>query len=245
MAYQLGPWVERISGIHVESGSDDHYRKIRQKEILMIQRFTASNYKDYCDRLAATDKNIQKIIKTFGYPIFSPRPGGFDGLVRIILEQQVSLRSALAVYKKLKSLIDPVTPEKLIRLEESDFKSCGFSRQKTNYVKILADEILGKRLDLSVMSTLPEKVVREKLIAVKGIGNWTCDVYLLFCLNRLDIFPIGDLALVKSMVENQFIEKSPSKAEIQRVSEQYKPLRSIFAMILWHAYIVKRNIQLE
>lgn len=208
----------------------------------MIQRFTASNYKDYCDRLAASDKNIQKIIKTFGYPLFSPRPPGFDGLVRIILEQQVSLASALAVYKKLKSLIDPVTPEKLIRLEESDFKRCGFSRQKARYVKILADEILKKRLDLTIISTLPDTEVREKLIAVKGIGNWTCDVYLVFCLNRLDIFPNGDLALIKSMVENQLICAKPSKAEIQRVSKLYKPLRSILAIILWHAYIIKRGL---
>lgn len=208
----------------------------------MIQRFTASNYKNYCDRLAETNKKIQKIIKTFGYPLFSPRSAEFDGLVRIILEQQVSVASALAVYKKLKALINPVTPEKLICLEEGDFKSCGFSRQKTRYVKILANEILEKRLDLTKISTLPDTEVKEKLITVKGIGNWTCDVYLLFCLNRLDVFPIGDLALVKSMVENQLIDKNPSKTEIQKVSERHKPLRSILAIVLWHAYIAKRKL---
>lgn len=208
----------------------------------MIQVFTPSDYHQHCDTLASADKKIAQIITTFGYPVFWERAGGFEGLVRIILEQQVSLASALAVYRKLKQLVDPVTPEGLIRLNETDFKSCGFSRQKACYVKILANEILNHRLDLAAISRLPDDEVRRQLIAIKGIGRWTCDVYLLFCLNRLDIFPRGDLALINSMVENQLINEHPSKTDIQKISSRAKPFRSIFAMILWHAYICKRNI---
>lgn len=211
----------------------------------MIQVFTKADYQGYCDRLAAVDRKIKNIVNRFGYPVFWQRTGEFEGLVRIILEQQVSLVSALAVYRKLKSIIDPITPESLIRLKERDFKFCGFSRQKTLYVKILANEILNNHLNMNELSTLPDDIVRQKLIAIKGIGNWTCDIYLLICLNRLDIFPLGDLALIKSMVENKFIHHKPSKTDIQKISEQYKPFRSIFSMIMWHTYIGEHNIKLD
>lgn len=211
----------------------------------MIEVFTRSNVQSYCDALAEGNEKIQQMIHRCGYPFLGERTGGFEGLVRIILEQQVSLASAFAVYRKLKRIMDPLTPEGLVRLSEDDFKSCGFSRQKTRYVKILANEILSGRLDPALLSSLPDDQVRQQLTAVKGIGNWTCDVYLLFCLNRLDIFPAGDLALIKSMVENELIRPAPSKADIEKISSRYSPLRSILAMILWHAYLTDRNIQPE
>lgn len=211
----------------------------------MIPIFTKTDYQTYCNALAAKNKKIKNMIEKFGYPPFWQRPCGFEGLVRIILEQQVSLASALAVYNKLKTMIDPVTPQYLIRLTDSDFKACGFSRQKTLYVKNLASEILNNHFDPDTLSTLPDEMVREKLLSIKGIGNWTCDIYLLLCLNRLDIFPIGDLAIIKSMVENALIHHNPSKSDIQKISDRCKPLRSIFSMILWHAYLVERMIKVR
>lgn len=211
----------------------------------MIPVFTKSNYKAYCDRLAAGDIAIEKMIDTFGYPLFSQRPAGFEGLVMIILEQQVSLTSARSTYRKLKKTLYPITPEGIIRLADDRLKSCGFSRQKIRYVKILAHEILNHDLDLAVLSELSDDRVRERLTAIKGIGIWTCDVYLLFCLNRLDIFPVGDLALMKSMVENKLIHQNPSRADIQNRSLRCKPFRSVFAMILWHSYIRAHHIKLK
>ncbi len=210
----------------------------------MIRIFTKSNYQSYCDDIASSDKQLKQIIQKFGYPPFWGRKPDFEGLVRIILEQQVSLASAFAVYKKVKSIIDPLTPERLIKLTDGELKSCGLSRQKTLYVKILAEEILDNRLDLDELLKVPNDVVRQKLIAIKGIGNWTCDIYLLMCLNRLDVFPVGDLALIKSMIDNKLIDSKSSKIDIKDKTEQYKPLRSILAMILWHAYIVERKIKM-
>jgi DNA-3-methyladenine glycosylase II len=122
---------------------------------------------------------------------------------------------------------------------------CGFSRQKMDYVKNLAHAILENTLDLDQLSQEPDHAVRDRLIQIKGIGNWTCDIYLLMCLNRLDIFPMGDLALINSMKENGIIGKKSSKSIIKTAANRFKPLRSVFAMILWHAYLRKRNMKSE
>lgn len=210
----------------------------------MNSSFSIKTYKRFCDDLAKTDICIKNIISVYGYPPFWERRKDFEGLVRIILEQQVSLASALAVYKKLKSLIDPVTPKNLLDLTDDELKSCGFSRQKISYVRILADEILSNGLDLDQLQKQPDEIIRKRLIAIKGIGPWTCDIYLLLCLNRLDIFPIGDLALIKSMQETGFLDHKPSKEEALSIASRFKPYRSIFAILLWYAYIKKHNIKI-
>jgi DNA-3-methyladenine glycosylase II len=206
--------------------------------------FTQGNYKGFCDQLAQKEKCVHKILNTYGYPPVWEKEKGFEGLVRIILEQQVSLASAFAVYKKLKKNIQTITPENIIDMTEADFKLCGFSRQKTAYVNNLAYEILEKGLNLDQLSNESDEIVRAELIKIKGIGNWTCDIYLLMCLNWLDIFPTGDLALINSMKENGIISRKSSKEMILKVTKRFKPYRSIFAMILWHAYIQRRNIRL-
>ncbi len=215
-----------------------------EKNKIVINVFTQENYKDFCDQLAQKEKNIYQILKRYGYPPIWKREKGFGSLVRIILEQQVSLASALAVYKKLKKNLQAITPENIIQMTETDFKLCGFSQQKTAYVNNLAYEILEKGLDLDQLNRESDEIVRKKLIKIKGIGNWTCDVYLLMCLNRLDIFPIGDLALINCMKENGIIGQKPTKEEILKVTERFKPFRSVFAMILWHAYLEKRNAKI-
>ncbi len=216
----------------------------KEKNLTIKNVFAQENYKDFCDRLAQKEKGVHRILTRYGYPPIWKREKGFKSLVRIILEQQVSLASALAVYKKLKKNVQAITPENIIQMTEADFKLCGFSQQKAAYVKNLAREILEKGLDLDQIDRESDEIVRKRLIKIKGIGNWTCDVYLLICLNRLDIFPMGDLALINCMKENGIIGQTSTKEEILRVTKRVKPYRSIFAMILWHAYIVKRNIRI-
>ncbi len=223
---------------------------IEGKNQAVINVFTKENYKGFCDRLAQKDEQVQQILNTYGYPPIWRREEGFEGLVRIILEQQVSLASALAVFKKLKKNVQTITPENIIGTTEAEFNQYGFSRQKIAYVNNLAREILGNGLDIDHLSLETDEIVRERLIKIKGIGNWTCDVYLLMCLNRLDIFPMGDLALINSMKENGLIGQNHSnqkslnqkllKMMILKITKRFKPYRSILAMILWHAYIQKR-----
>jgi DNA-3-methyladenine glycosylase II len=162
--------------------------------------------------------------------------------VLTILEQQVSLASAYAAYKKLKERLPEITPQNVLQLSDEDLRSCSFTRQKTVYVRELANAIASKQIDLKSFETKENNIVREELIALKGIGNWTIDIYLLHALRRTDVFPIGDLALVNAI--RMIKEKPLTKEEILTLSNKWKPYRSIATMLFWHYYIRKKNIKL-
>jgi DNA-3-methyladenine glycosylase II len=205
-------------------------------------RFTKENFHSFCDELAAKDKHLQQILTEYGYPPFWTRPNTFETLVLTILEQQVSLASAYAAYKKLKEKLSAITPKNVLALSDEELRSCYFSRQKIVYVRELANAILTKRISLKSFENKEDNVVREELIKLKGIGNWTIDIYLLHALQRTDIFPIGDIALVNAV--RMIKETSLTKEEILELSHKWKPYRSIATMIFWHYYIKKRNIKL-
>lgn len=207
----------------------------------MLQ-FNEENFHSLCDELAAKDKYLNQILSEYSYPPFWTRPNTFETLVLTILEQQVSLASAYAAYKKLKERLPKITPKTLLQLTDEELRSCYFTRQKTVYVRELADAIISKRIDLKSFEAKENEAVRAELIALKGIGNWTIDIYLLHALQRTDIFPIGDLALVNAI--RVIREKPLTKEEILELSNKWKPYRSIATMIFWHYYIKKKNIKL-
>ena len=208
----------------------------------MILRFTEENFHSLCDGLAAKNKYLRAIITAHGYPPFWTRPNKFETLVLTILEQQVSLASAYAAYKRLKERLPELTPENFIILSDEDLRSCYFSRQKIVYVRGLAQAILSKQISLKSFEAKEDEEVRKELIALKGIGNWTVDVYLLHTLQRTDVFPIGDIALINAV--RAVTDKPLTKEEILTLSEKWKPYRSIATLIFWHYYIIKRNIKL-
>lgn len=207
-----------------------------------IKTFSDQDLSGFCDRLGNKEPLIRKIIKRYGYPSIPVRAQGFEGLVRLILEQQVSLASALSVMEKLGQQVNRITPDNIIQLNESDFKTCGFSKQKIRYVKALAMAVHEGRLDIGSLPGQADHEIRRKLLAITGIGKWTCDCYLLIYLKRLDIFPIGDLALRKSLVENRLVPENTSKSVMEEFVLSFSPCRSILALILWHAYKAKRGI---
>jgi DNA-3-methyladenine glycosylase II len=175
-------------------------------------RFTKENLHPLCDRLAAKDVHLKSILSTYGYPPLWIRSNTFETLVLTILEQQVSLASAYAAYKKLKEKIPETTPQHLLALTDEELRSCYFSRQKIGYVRGLAEALISEELNLEKLETEEDDVVREKLKKLKGIGDWTVDIYLLHALQRTNIFPLGDLALVKAvqMVLEQPLTKERS-----------------------------------
>jgi DNA-3-methyladenine glycosylase II len=207
----------------------------------MLQ-FTQDNFHSLCDELAAKDKYLKQILFEYSYPPFWTRPNTFETVVLTILEQQVSLASAYAAYKKLKERLPKITPQKLLQITDDDLRSCYFTRQKIVYVRELANAIVTKRIHLTSFEEKENEVVRQELIALKGIGNWTIDIYLLHALRRTDIFPIGDLALVNAI--KMITGKALEKDEILHLSNKWKPYRSIATMIFWHFYIKKKNIKL-
>jgi DNA-3-methyladenine glycosylase II len=209
-----------------------------------IRTFDSNSFRTICKKLARQDKALNAIIQEHSYPPMWTRPATFQTLVLTILEQQVSLASAYAAFKKLKEKIGYVTPEKIVKLTDEEMRACYFTRQKMSYVRILAEAVQSKKLELKKLALLPDEEVRAILIQLKGIGHWTADVYLMHALQRTDLFPLGDIALVNSLKEVKGLPKDISKEDMLKIAEPWRPYRTIAAMILWHAYIKKRGIKL-
>lgn len=188
--------------------------------------------------LLKQDVIFEQISQQYGFPIQPKRPQGFQTLVLLILEQQVSIDSAKATFTKLKTAIPDFIPENVFAFSDEDFRSCGVSRQKTKYIKALSEAILSKELDLESLAFKDAEVVRQELIKIKGIGNWTIDIYLMFCLNSLDIIPLGDIAVVNTMKELLDIH---TKEEMEIYAQKWKPYRSVATYFLWHYYLEKRG----
>lgn len=194
-----------------------------------------------CDELALRDADLAAIIAAHGYPPYWSRENTFESLVHIILEQQVSLASALSALNKLKEYVQEVTPARILLLTDQEMKACYFSRQKAAYVKYLAEAVLSGQLKLTELEELPDETVRAKLTTIKGIGNWTADVYLMFVLHRTDIFPVGDLAAVNAFKKVKNLPAQTSKEVLIALAEQWRPYRTVATMLLWHYYLSGRG----
>ena len=190
------------------------------------------------DFLTKADEIFNIIIDKYGLPVIPKRPQGFETLVLLILEQQVSIDSAKATFLKLKAQEMVFTPEKLLQISDESYRNLGVSRQKTTYIKALSSAILNNNIDLESLATKPAPQVREELIKIKGIGNWTIDIYLMFCLKTPDIIPLGDIALINTIKELLDIHE---KTEMEIYIQKWSPYRSYATFLLWHYYLNKRN----
>jgi DNA-3-methyladenine glycosylase II len=203
----------------------------------MFNQFNTSNFQPICDELAIRDTHLSQIIQTYGYPPMWSRPNSFESLVHIILEQQVSLASALSALNKLKGHVQEITPARVLLLTDEELKACYFSRQKTAYVRYLAEALLSGQINLQAFEHMPDDEVRAQLVALKGIGNWTVDVYLMFVLQRADIFPVGDLAAVNAFKRVKALEPKTTREQLVEMATEWQPYRTIATMLLWHYYL--------
>lgn len=209
---------------------------------LNIPTFNEDNFYQLCDELAYRDAHLKMAISTYGYPPIFSRTPSFATLIHIILEQQVSLASAKAAFLKLQEKIGHILPAKLLLLSDEEMKACYFSRQKMKYARALAKAVYDNTLQIERLILYDDEEVRIKLKQIKGIGDWTANIFLMMALHRCDCFPAGDIALLKSLKEVKMLSESFSKEEMLAVTEDWKPYRTIAAFILWHVYIKKRNI---
>jgi DNA-3-methyladenine glycosylase II len=189
------------------------------------------------DFLSNKNSIFKEIIEKYGLPQIPKRPQGFETLVLLILEQQVSIDSAKATFLKIKSHTACI-PGSMSILPDEEFRALGVSRQKTKYIKILAEAVLNKELDIESLATKSTIQVREELIKLKGIGNWTIDIYLMFCLQEPDLIPLGDIAVINTIKELLNIH---DKKEMEIHVGQWSPYRSYATYLLWHYYLNKRN----
>jgi len=188
--------------------------------------------------LVSSHNLFLKIKDQYGIPPNWQRPQGFISLSKIILEQQVSLASAEAHFKKLSSYVKEFSPKEILKLSDEEMKTCQISRQKAKYLRELSTSIINKDLIFDELSKLSVNDVRKKLTSIKGIGNWTTDIYLMFCLQSKDIFPLGDIALINTIKE---LTKVKAHSGIVRLTQRWKPYRSLAAYFLWYYYLKKRN----
>jgi len=191
--------------------------------------------------LARRDGDLAAILESYGSPPLWVRPPGFATLVKIILEQQVSLASAASMFARLKQNIVPFHAARMMELGEVHLKSLGMTRQKTTYCLELAQSVTGKRLRLSQLSRMSDTEAKATLMEIKGLGAWSADVYLLMALRRPDIWPVNDLALAAAVAKLKRLTKRPNPNELAEIAEPWRPFRSVAARMLWQYYLAQRK----
>ena len=210
---------------------------MRSSKIILNEAVFAQGVRFLADR----DAHLAEVLEKYGSPPLWVRDPGFPTLVYIILEQQVSLVSAKAAFDRLNTAVRPLTPGRFLKLTDSDLLRIGFSRQKTLYARLLAESLSRGYFDLRHLHDLHDDAARNMLVAFKGIGKWTADIYLLSALRRPDIWPTGDLALATAVQEVKRLRHRPSPERLEKMSAPWKPWRAVAARLFWHHYLSKRG----
>lgn len=187
--------------------------------------------------LRGRDADLARILENFGPPPLWAREPGFPTLVHMILEQQVSLASARAAYDRLLERVTPLTPAGFLQLDATELRTIGFSRQKAGYCRLLAQSVRDNQVNLDAVAGMDDLAARGELLRIKGVGEWTADIYLLMALRRPDVWPRGDLALAKAMQRLKRLRSYPSPERIEQISASWRPWRAVAARILWHDYL--------
>ena len=187
-------------------------------------------------RLASGDPTLAAALTTCGLPPPRNREPGFASLARIIVGQQVSTASAVALWTRLISDIEPFTPERVVRRSEEELRALGLSRQKAAYMLGLAREIVDGRFDFDRLHALDDEDAILEITRIKGLGRWSAEIYLLFALQRPDIWPAGDLALQVGMQHLKGLRQRPDPKRMVKLAEAWRPHRGAAAHFLWHYY---------
>ena len=180
---------------------------------------------------------FKKILEDKNYKIsLFKKKKGFEGLISLIVEQQLSVASAKAIFNRIKDLIKPFTAKKFIEIKETDLKKAGLSSQKINYCKGIANKIISGDLNLKKLEKKSDAEAIKELVKIKGIGEWTAKCYLLGCLKRIDIWPSSDLGIIVAIQKLKDMEERPKELTIEEIAEPWSPYRSVAALLLWSTY---------
>lgn len=205
-------------------------------------KLTRATLLDAVRELTARDAGLARIVDTHGPPPLWARPHGFETLVRIILEQQVSLKSAATLSKRVALGLGGITPASVLAAGHDGLRGHGLTRQKAMYVVSLAERVESGALPLRVLSTHDDERAASLLRSVPGIGPWSASIYQLMALLRPDVWPPGDLALHKAMQRLHAMPQMPSSDHATRVAQVWAPWRAVAARILWHGYLEEQRL---
>ncbi|HEV7261342.1 MAG TPA: DNA-3-methyladenine glycosylase 2 family protein [Bosea sp. (in: a-proteobacteria)] len=181
------------------------------------------------------------IIDRTGVPPLRRRDGGFAGLAAIIVSQQLSVASARAVLARVESVLAPLTPERVLAATDDEMRLSGLSRPKQRTMRAVAAAIAGGELALETLETATPEQVHARMTAVSGIGPWTADIYLLFCLGHRDGFAAGDLAIQEAARVAFGLPARPRAIELEALAEGWRPWRGVAARLLWAYYAALKS----
>lgn len=207
----------------------------------VVDRLDAATFRLAVALLVEEDEHLARLVDRWGLPEFWERRPGFQTLVLLILEQQVSLESGAAMYARLAELLGDVTPRSVLDAGQNALRSIGVTRQKTGYLIELSRRLVDGDLDLPSLEDMPPKHAREILLSIKGVGPWTADAYLLSASRRPDIWPLGDRALQVGTGEAIGMRAIPDEEELEMLAEPWRPIRAVAARLIWHAYLSERG----
>lgn len=206
---------------------------------MTVIRLTKESLGTAAQALAARDRELAPIYDLHGPPPMWARRPGFPTLLRIILEQQVSLISARAMFERLRSNIEPFTALGFIEAGEPALRLLGVTRQKAHYCVQVAQAFTNG--DLNQIAKLNDEDAHAALVRIKGVGPWTANIYLLMALRRPDIWPDGDIALASAVGRLRKMKTRPSFPELAKIAEAWRPYRSVAARMLWQYYLAERK----
>ena len=169
------------------------------------------------------------------------RPGGFGGLVEIVISQLVSKASANAIHQRFIDHIQPLTPDVYLVAGIETWQKIGLSRPKQAAITAVAEAIICGTLEPDILGEMPVEEALSQLIAIKGIGRWSAEVYLLFCLGHADIFPSGDLALREAARVIWSLDERPREADLNSIAARWSPWRGVAARLLWSFYAAQKG----
>ena len=193
--------------------------------------------REAAEALRAKDPEfIDRLVSIGGPPPLRRREPGFTGLAAIIVSQQLSVASASAIFGRLQARIAPLEAARLAAATEEELRGCGLSAPKIRALRAVAEAVAEGALDLTGLSSLDAEEAHEKLVAVKGVGPWTADIFLLFCLGHPDAFPAGDLALQEAAKLALKLKTRPDAERLERIAERWRPWRGVAARMLWAYY---------
>ena len=203
----------------------------------MKQELNPNSLKEGLKFLCDKDPELKALLKKRkGQITLFKRPSGFEGLINLIVEQQLSVASAKAIFERLKQSITPFSAEKFIKTDEKVFREAGLSFQKINYCSGIAKAYISGDLNFNSLELMSNEEVIIELTKLKGIGEWTAQCYLLGCMSRIDAWPSSDLGLQVAIQRLKGLKSRPQKLTTEEIAETWKPFRSIAALILWSSY---------
>lgn len=200
------------------------------------KKLYAGNKKEAVEFLIKTDPLLAKLIKEFGTPKLWTRPEGFETLINIIVEQMLSVKAAASIFERFKKTIKKVTPQNILKADDEKLREVGLSYSKIKYCKNISQAVVSGELDLEALKKMDNKTATKTLTSIKGVGDWTANIYLMACMKRADIWPYGDNALALAVQKFHKIKEYPTKKELVEIGNQYAPWRSMAAFIYWNTY---------